>query len=102
MAETNTTDAMEKWVLDLSLTKTEAERRSFLSERPELFNRESVQQLYDAVVHLAGIDLKRSEKLAEAASWIASGLKDSYAFAQSARAVGHVLYLNGKYKQAIV
>ncbi len=101
MAETNTTDAMEKWVLDLSFTETEEERRSFLNERPELFNRESVQQLYDAVVHLAGIDLKRSEKLAEAASWIASNLKDSYAFAQSARAVGHVLYLNGKYKQAI-
>jgi CHAT domain-containing protein len=101
MTEPNETNGLESWIVDLSFMETGPARRSFLDDQPLLYTPQSVQKLYDAVVHLAGIDLKRAERLAEAASWIATDLKDSYAFAQSARAVGHVLYLNGKYRQAI-
>jgi CHAT domain-containing protein len=101
MVELNPTNTMEPWITALSLMETETERRSFLGQQPEPLDRQSVQKLYDAVVRLAGIDLKRAERLAEAASWIASDLKDPYAFAQSSRAVGHVLHLHGKYRPAI-
>jgi CHAT domain-containing protein len=101
MAEPDGTNGLEPWIVDLSCMDSESGRRSFLDHQPRLYTRQSVEKLYDAVVHLAGIDLKRAERLAEAASWIASDLKDSHAFAQSSRAVGHVLYLNGKYRQAI-
>jgi len=101
MAELYRTNELETWITDLSFMETEPARRSFLVDQPLLRTRQSVQKLYDAVVHLAGIDLKRAERLAEAASWIAADLNDSQSFAQSSRAVGHVLHLNGKYRQAI-
>src|SRR5579859_3253720 len=101
MAELYRTNELETWITDLSFMETEPARRSFLVDQPLLRTRQSVQKLYDAVVHLAGIDLKRAERLAEAASWIAADLNDSQSFAQSSRAVGHVLHLHGKYRQAI-
>src|SRR5205807_62479 len=102
MAELERANELEPWVIDLSLLEAEQERRSFFVHHPQLCTQPSVQKLYDAVVHLAGIDLKRAGRLAEAASWIAADLKDPHAFAQSARAVGHVLYLDGRYRQAIL
>src|SRR5436853_3212198 len=101
MAELIGTSGLEIWVNELSLMEGELDRRAFLAQQPHLYTQPSVQKLYDAVVHMAGIDLKRAERLAEATSWIAEDLRDPHAFAQSARAVGHVLYLNGKYRQAI-
>ena len=101
MADHERTIGLESWIIDLSLMEGEQERRSFFDDQPHLCTQQSVQKLYDAVVYMAGIDLKRAERLAEAASWIAADLREPNAFAQSARAVGHVLYLNGKYRQAI-
>jgi tetratricopeptide (TPR) repeat protein len=61
-----------------------------------------VDSLYNAVVTFARVDLQKADRLAQASSWIADQINDSYSTAQSARAVGHVLYLTGKYQQAIV
>ena len=89
------------WIAELASLPDEAERRSFLLSRPQVMNKESVQALYDAVVTMVRIDVPKAERLAEASAWIAQEINDPAASAQSARAVGHVLYITGKYKQAI-
>jgi CHAT domain-containing protein len=91
----------QAWINDLATIPAEPERRSFLAGRPELRSYESVQALYDAVVTLVRIDVPQAERLAVASSWIAEELNDPAATALSARALGHVLYITGKHRQAI-
>ncbi len=93
---------LEQWIIDLAAIAGEAERRAFLSRRATACGKESVDSLYNAVVTFARIDLQKADRLAQASSWIADQINDTYSTAQSARAVGHVLYLTGKYQQAIV
>jgi tetratricopeptide (TPR) repeat protein len=93
---------LEQWVIDLAAIAAETERRAFLSRRASDCDKESVDSLYNAVVTFARVDLQKADRLAQASSWIADQINDSYSTAQSARAVGHVLYLTGKYQQAIV
>ncbi|HWG88474.1 MAG TPA: tetratricopeptide repeat protein, partial [Candidatus Acidoferrales bacterium] len=91
----------EPWINDLAAIPGEPERRSFLAARPELRRNESVQALYDAVVTLVRIDVPQAERLALASSWIAEDLNDPASIALSSRAMGHVLYITGKHRQAI-
>jgi tetratricopeptide (TPR) repeat protein len=93
---------LEQWIIDLAAIAGEAERRDFLSRRVPASDKQCVDSLYNAVVTFARVDLQKAERLAQASSWIASQIQDTYSNAQSARAVGHVLYLTGKYQQAIV
>ncbi|HEX3153435.1 MAG TPA: CHAT domain-containing tetratricopeptide repeat protein [Candidatus Angelobacter sp.] len=93
---------LEQWIIDLAAIAEESERRAFLSGRAPACDKESVDSLYNAVVTFARVDLQKADRLAQASSWIADQINDSYSTAQSARAVGHVLYLTGKYQQAIV
>jgi tetratricopeptide (TPR) repeat protein len=93
---------LEQWIIDLAAIAGEAERRAFLSEHAPACNTESVDSLYNAVVTFARVDLQKADRLAQASSWIADQINDTYSTAQSARAVGHVLYLTGKYQKAIV
>src|SRR6185437_16112780 len=93
--------APEEWISELASLDAEPDRRSFLARQPQVRNRESVQSLYDAVVTYVRIDVQKAERLAQASSWIAEELKDLISIAQSARATGHVLYITGKYKEAI-
>jgi tetratricopeptide (TPR) repeat protein len=93
---------LEQWIIDLAAIAGEAERRAFLSEHAPAGNTESVDSLYNAVVTFARVDLQKADRLAQASSWIADQINDTYSTAQSARAVGHVLYLTGKYQKAIV
>src|SRR5471030_2591840 len=93
---------LEQWIVDLAAIAGEAERRAFLSGRAAACDKHSVDSLYDAVVIFARVDLQKADRVARASSWIADQINDPYSTAQSARAVGHVLYLTGKYQQAIV
>lgn len=101
MANEASAFAPEAWISELASLDAEPERRSFLARQPQVRNRESVQSLYDAVVTYVRIDVQKAERLAQASSWIAEELKDLVSIAQSARATGHVLYITGKYKEAI-
>src|SRR3954453_23442115 len=92
---------VEQWIIDLASFSEEAQRREFLTIRKDLCNQASVESLYNAVVVFARVDLQKAERLAQASSWIAAQINDPSATAQSARARGHVLYLTGKYQQAI-
>ena len=69
MAELMGMSELEAWVDELSLMEKEQDRRAFLVQQPHLRTQQSVQKLYDGVVHMAGVDLKRAERLAEAATW---------------------------------
>jgi tetratricopeptide (TPR) repeat protein len=93
---------LEQWIVDLAAIPGEPERRAFLSRRAAACDKDSVDSLYDAVVLFARVDLQKADRVAQASSWIAAQINDPYSTAQSARAVGHVLYLTGKYQQAIV
>ena len=80
-------------------------RRSAAHSLPRKANASSsqaVESLYDAVVIFARVDLQKAERMAQASSWIAAQINDPDSIAQSARAVGHVLYLTGKYQKAIL
>src|SRR5579871_3997323 len=100
MLEQGQTFGLEQWILDLASIAEEGQRRAFLSA--QACNKEAVDALYDGVVVFARIDLQKADKLAQASSWIAAQINDPYSSAQSARAVGHVLYLTGKYQLAIL
>src|SRR5438309_1827679 len=93
---------VEQWIIDLADPPEEAQRREFLGSRTDICNRAAVESLYNAVVIFARVDLQKAERMAQASSWIATQINVPAATAQSARAVGHVLYLTGKYQKAIV
>ena len=101
MAQETATLGLVPWIEELSAIAGEPERRAYVAARPQANTPEAVQQLYDAVVTLVRVDVPRAERLADASSWIAAELKDPASIAQSTRAVGHVLYITGKYKKAI-
>ena len=83
-------------------SRRKQERRAFLASRPpQVRNKEAVDALYDSVVTLVRMDVQKADRLAQAGAWIAAEIDDPGATAQSARALGHVLYISGKYRQAI-
>ncbi|HSM85783.1 MAG TPA: tetratricopeptide repeat protein, partial [Candidatus Limnocylindrales bacterium] len=93
--------APDTWISELSEISGEDDRRAFIAARPELRSSDAVQALYDAVVTFVRIDVQKAERLAQAGDWIASEINDPAATAQSARALGHVLYITGRHRQAI-
>src|SRR5437868_14168156 len=93
---------VEQWIIDLADLSDESQRREFLAARKDICSRATVESLYNAVVVFARVDLQKAERMAQASSWIATQINVPAATAQSARAVGHVLYLTGKYQKAIV
>lgn len=101
MAQQTTSFVAQPWIAELAAIPGEPERRAYLARRPEARSTETIQSLYDAVVTLVRVDVQQADRLAQASSWIAEELNDPAATAQSARAVGHVFYISGKYKQAI-
>jgi CHAT domain-containing protein len=101
MAEQTGVHMPDGWMAELASLESEPERRLFLSSKREIVTKETVQALYDAVVTMVRIDVPKAERLAEASAWIAAEVNDPATTAQSARALGHVLYITGKYKLAI-
>src|SRR5580765_5207849 len=93
---------VEQWIIDLAGLSQEEERCDFLAAHKDVWNQGAVESLYNAVVIFARVDLQKAERMAQASSWIAAKINVPAATAQSARAVGHVLYLTGKYQKAIV
>jgi tetratricopeptide (TPR) repeat protein len=76
-------------------------RTSFLLRHKELWEPAVVERLYDRVVRLARSDVGRTDRLAQAAKWVAEKLEDDGCRAQSLRAIGHVRFLCGKYREAL-
>jgi tetratricopeptide (TPR) repeat protein len=101
MAQEQPNFGVEQWILDLAGIADEEQRLAFLAAQPSVHNANAVESLYNAVVVFARVDLQKADRMANAAAWIAARINDPYALAQSARAVGHVFYLTGKYKKAI-
>jgi CHAT domain-containing protein len=76
-------------------------RTSFLLRHNELWEPAVVERLYARVVRLARIDVQRTDRLAQAAKWVAEKLEDDGSRAQSLRAIGHVRFIRGKYHEAL-
>jgi tetratricopeptide (TPR) repeat protein len=92
---------IDQWIIDLADIPDEKSRRVFLAQNDRQ-SRSAVESLYNAVVIYARVDLQKADRMAGAATWIAEQINDPYSSAQSARAVGHVLYLTSKYQKAIL
>src|SRR6185369_12800102 len=101
MADPGQTFGLEQWITDLADLAGEGQRHAFLTAHPHTRSKEAVESLYNAVVTFARVDLQKADRLAQSSVWIADQLNNPYSTAQSARAVGHVLYLTGKYQLAI-
>ncbi len=101
MADPGQTFGLEQWIIDLADLAGEGQRHAFLTAHSHTRSKEAVESLYNAVVTFARVDLQKADRLAQSSVWIADQLNDPYSTAQSARAVGHVLYLTGKYQLAI-
>ena len=76
-------------------------RERLLRRHEELRTAEVVEQLYNRVVQVARIDLKRADGLVHAATWIAEALGDDGCRAQSLRAAGHMQVVRGRYREAL-
>src|ERR671936_593069 len=74
---------------------------SFLRRHDRLWDPGVVEHLYDRVVRVSRVDVPQAERLAQAGNWIAEKLGDDRCRAQSLRAVGHVLFMRGKYSEAL-
>ena len=73
---------VEQWIIDLASLSEEAQRREFLSARKDVCNSAAVESLYNAVVIFARVDLQKTDRVAQAASWIAAQINDPCATAQ--------------------
>ena len=89
------------WLDRIAELPTDAARHDFVRRRRSLHNFAAVEQLYDEVVRLARIDLRRATGLASAAEWLAKQTDDAAARALGFRARGHVLHLSGRHAEAI-
>ena len=94
--------AMEdlSWTETLSQIPDERSRRAFLSRDPKLQTPAAAQQLFDEVIRLVRIDLRRAYRLAKATLWLGRQLRDELSRALGLRALGHVYYLRNKYQPA--
>src|SRR5271165_729403 len=88
------------WTETLSRIPDEHSRRAFLSRDPKLQTPEAVQLLFDEVIRLVRVDLRRAYRLAKAASWVGRQLRDEPSRALGLRALGHVYYLGNKHQFA--
>jgi len=94
-------DELDRLVGQLAKFSTSRARMSFLRRHKEFREPAVVELLYAGVVRLARIDLQQADRLAQAAKWVAGTLDDDGCRAQSLRATGHVLFIRGKYKEAL-
>jgi CHAT domain-containing protein len=88
------------WTETLSRVPDERARRAFLGRDPKLQTPEAVQQLFEEVIRLVRVDLRRAYRLAKAASWLGGQLRDELSRALGLRALGHVYYLQNKHQFA--
>lgn len=76
-------------------------RESFLRRHGQLWDPAVVERMYVGVVRLARIDLRRADRLAQAAKWVAEKLDDDACRAQSLRAAGHISASRGRHHEAL-
>jgi CHAT domain-containing protein/Tfp pilus assembly protein PilF len=95
------TEAQEGLIERLIEFQEEGVRIEFLQQNPQLQQQSVVLFLADHVAKVARENVDSALHLAEAASWLAEKLNDEYCRAKSARAMGHVHSLKGRYQEAL-
>jgi CHAT domain-containing protein len=94
-------ETLEPWVSELSFIENAQDRRCLLARQCPVRDKETFEKLYQGAVFLLRVDVERAARLAEAGAWVATELNDPSVTAKSARALGHVIALNGDYWKAI-
>jgi CHAT domain-containing protein len=92
--------AVEVLVQQLADEPHPLRRHRLLRAAQPLWAPETVSQLYAESGRLIHLDLKKADRLARSAAWLAAKLGDDAARAEGLRATGHIKYLKGKYQAA--
>ncbi len=100
-AVAQTSDELDELIEKLGSQPNQRALVTFLRRQNRLWDPAIVEQLYERVVRVARADLRQAGRLADAATWLAGKLEDDGCRAQSLRAMGHVLSIRGKYKEAL-
>ena len=95
------TEAQEGLIERLIELQEESGRIEFLQQNPQLQQQSVALFLADRVAKMARDNVDSALHLAEAARWLAEKLNDDYCRARSARAMGHVHSLKGRYQEAL-
>jgi CHAT domain-containing protein/tetratricopeptide (TPR) repeat protein len=95
------TDVSQALVNEFGRLPTRRAVTSFLKRHEELREAATVDRLHDEVVRVVLTDVPQAERLARAARQLADMLGDDRARAQSMRAAGHVLFVQGRYPAAL-
>ena len=95
------TEAQEGLIERLIELQAESGRIEFLQQNLQLQQPSVVLFLADRVAKMARENVDSALHLAEAANWLAEKLGDDYCRAKSARAMGHVHSLKGRYHEAL-
>ncbi len=90
----------DDWIGHLAGLEDEAESRTFLAARTDLHGRPAVERLSRELVRYALEDLRQSERLARAVSWLSEAVGDDFCRALAAKSRGHAAYLSGRYEEA--
>lgn len=89
----------QDWIEQISRMPDEAARRAiFDAQRLEAG---LADRLYAKAVGLTRVDLTRTERVAQALTWLADKTRDPYTEALMLRADGHLMALTGKYQEAV-
>ncbi len=89
------------WIAALAGMSDPEMRRCFLRDSRRFYTPEIVQLIYEQIVQATRVDIRRAERLAHAAVWIAGQLRDDGSRALGARALAHILFTRGRYRQAL-
>jgi CHAT domain-containing protein/Tfp pilus assembly protein PilF len=76
-------------------------RRKLLDSRRDLWQPETVAQLYNEVVRLLHVDVQQAERIARAASQIADKIADDRSQAAAHRALAHIHYRKRQYESSV-
>lgn len=91
----------QRWISALSQMARARDRRQLLAKHTRRNATAVIDSVYEEAVELTRVDLRRAERVVQAAEYLARKSGDSYSRAQSLRARGHIFYLTGNYRAAL-
>src|SRR5689334_16411312 len=76
-------------------------RRQILTAAKTSWTPELIQTMYDEVIRQLHVEIPPAERLARAAVWLSSRIRDEASRASSLRALAHIHYRKRKYQASV-
>ena len=94
-------EAIKDWIESLAALEDDHARTQFLAARPGLRTREILEQLSREVLRCLRHDREQAQRLATASHWLAVEMESDYGRGLSAKSLGNIRYLDGRYEEAL-